>query len=79
MPGTKHHTALASAATVYMSRWHLVADGAPVRTASSYLVPVTRDGSPAMLKVTSDPDELRGNHLMTLWNGQGVAAVMEHD
>ncbi|MBL7234895.1 aminoglycoside phosphotransferase family protein [Komagataeibacter oboediens] len=79
MPGTKHHTALASAATVYMSRWHLVADGAPVQTASSYLVPATRDGSPAMLKVTSDPDELRGNHLMALWNGQGVAAVIEHD
>ncbi|WP_198912620.1 aminoglycoside phosphotransferase family protein [Acetobacter oeni] len=62
-----------------MSRWHLVDDGAPVRTASSYLVPVTRDGFPAMLKVTSDPDELRGNHLMTMWDGQGAAAVMEHD
>lgn len=79
MLGTRHYTALDSAAAVYMSRWHLVADGAPVRTASSYLMPVTRDGLPAMLKVTSDPDERRGNHFMTLWDGQGVAAVMEHD
>ncbi|WP_243429871.1 aminoglycoside phosphotransferase family protein [Acetobacter sacchari] len=62
-----------------MSRWHLIDDGEPVWTASSYLVPVTREGVPAMLKVTSDPDELRGNHLMKLWNGQGDAAVMEHD
>jgi len=52
---------------------------APVRTASSYLVPVTHDGSPAMLKVTSDPDERRGNHLMALWDGRGAAAVLEHD
>lgn len=62
-----------------MAQWHLVADGKPVRTASSYLVPVTHDSSPAMLKVTSDPDERRGNHLMTLWDGQGAAAVLEHD
>ncbi|WP_225199243.1 aminoglycoside phosphotransferase family protein [Gluconobacter oxydans] len=79
MPDTKHHTDLSSAATIYMSRWHLVAAGTPVQTASSYLVPVTRDGSPAMLKVTSDPDERRGNHLMTRWDGQGAAAVLEHD
>lgn len=79
MAGTKHQTVLCSAAKAYMSRWHLVAGGTPVRTASSYLVPVIRDGAPAMLKVTSDPDERRGNHLMTLWNGQGAAAVMEHD
>lgn len=79
MPGTKHHTDLSSTATVYMSRWHLTAHGAPVGTASSYLVPVIRDGSPAMLKVTSDPDERRGNHLMTQWDGQGAAAVLEHD
>lgn len=79
MPGNSHHTALYSAAGAYMSRWHLVGDGSPVQTTSSYLVPVTRDGFPAMLKVTSDPDELRGNHLMTLWGGQGAAAVMEHD
>ncbi|MEN3175427.1 aminoglycoside phosphotransferase family protein [Gluconobacter sp. OJA] len=79
MVGTKHHTDISSAAAIYMSRWHLVNDGTPVRTASSYLVPVTRDGSPAMLKVTSDPDERRGNHLMRRWDGQGVAAVMEHD
>lgn len=79
MPGIKHHADLSSAATIYMSRWHLVIDGTPVQTASSYLVPVARDGFPAMLKVTSDPDERRGNHLMTRWDGQGAAAVLEHD
>lgn len=79
MPGIKHHADLSSAATIYMSRWHLVIDGTPVQTASSYLVPVARDGFPAMLKVTSDPDERRGNHLITRWDGQGAAAVLEHD
>jgi len=79
MPGIKHHADLSSAATIYMLRWHLVIDGTPVQTASSYLVPVARDGFPAMLKVTSDPDERRGNHLMTRWDGQGTAAVLEHD
>ena len=79
MLSIKRHTDLSSTANIYMSRWHLVADGTPVRTASSYLVPVTRDGYPAMLKVTSDPDERRGNHLMTFWNGPGAAAVLEHD
>jgi streptomycin 6-kinase len=79
MPGTKHHTDLSSAANIYMSRWHLAVDGAPVRTASSYLVPVIRDGVPAMLKVTSDPDERRGNHLMRQWDGQGAAAVLRQD
>ncbi|WP_220789913.1 aminoglycoside phosphotransferase family protein [Gluconacetobacter tumulisoli] len=62
-----------------LSQWHLIEDGQPILTASSLLMPVTRDGSPAMLKITSDPDELRGNHLMVLWDGQGAAAVMEHD
>lgn len=79
MPGTQHHTDLSSAAAIYISRWHLVADGTPVRTVSSYLVPVARDGFPAMLKMTSDPDERRGNNLMRLWDGQGAAAVLEHD
>ncbi|GAN59089.1 streptomycin 3''-phosphotransferase [Acetobacter cibinongensis] len=56
-----------------------MSDGTPVRTASSLLLPVTRHGVPIMLKVTSDPDELRGGCLMTLWAGQGAARVIEHD
>lgn len=70
---------LHSTAITYMARWHLTGDGTPIDTATSCLLPVTCKGLPAMLKVTSDPDELRGNHLMTLWHGHGAAAVMEHD
>lgn len=53
--GEADDTDLSSTAAIYMSQWRLVDDGPPLRTASSYLVPVTRDGSLAMLKVTSNP------------------------
>ena len=35
----------------YLARWHLTPDGTPIITHSSRLLPVRRDGVPAMLKI----------------------------
>lgn len=34
----------------YLARWQLTPDGEPIPTYSSRLLPVRRDGEPAMLK-----------------------------
>ncbi|GGC49663.1 aminoglycoside phosphotransferase family protein [Chelatococcus reniformis] len=60
----------------YLARWGLRPDGASVATASSRLLPVTRDGEPAMLKVAVAAEERAGNALMTWWNGAGAAHVL---
>ena len=63
----------------YMERWQLVADGEPVRTHSSDLLPVLRRGRAAMLKIARTCEEQRGNLLMAWWEGNGTAHVLEHD
>jgi streptomycin 6-kinase len=63
----------------FLHRWDLVSDGEPIHTRSSDLLPVRRRGSPAMLKVARSADERAGNSLMAWWQGDGAAAVLEHD
>ena len=63
----------------YLSRWNLVPDGAPIVTHAAQLLPVMRDGAPAMLKVSVEEDERQGGVLMTWWDGQGAARVLAHD
>jgi streptomycin 6-kinase len=63
----------------YLRRWQLIPDGAPRQTHSSYLLPVTRHGVPAYLKIALEKEERRGSRLMAWWNGQGAAYVLEHD
>jgi streptomycin 6-kinase len=63
----------------YLARWNLVADGDPIVANSSRLLPVRRDGKPAMLKIAIEPEERIGGHLMSWWNGQGAAEVLAHD
>lgn len=63
----------------YLSRWSLTADGAPFRSLSSDLLPVRRDGRPAMLKVTDEPEERYGAKLMAWWHGDGAVAVLAMD
>jgi streptomycin 6-kinase len=48
----------------YLERWGLTADGAPIITHSSRLLPVLREGEPAMLKVALYPEEKLGGRLM---------------
>jgi len=44
----------------WIDRWSLVAAGPPIHTAYSDLLPVVRDGAPAMLKVARTSEEHRG-------------------
>lgn len=63
----------------YLTRWRLIPDGDPVATPSSILLPVRRDGAPAMLKVAHGEEERRGAAVMVWWNDKGAARVLEHD
>ena len=63
----------------YLERWTLTLDGDPIITRSSRLLPVRRDGVPAMLKVAMNAEERRGGAVMAWWNGQGAARVLAHD
>lgn len=63
----------------YLARWNLVADGAPIATQASHLLPVRCDGIPAMLKIATMPDEQAGGAVMRYWDGEGAARVLEYD
>jgi streptomycin 6-kinase len=68
-----------SAFQPHLERWDLLPDGPSILTANAQLLPVRRDGSPAMLKLTSDEDERRGAALMAWWAGDGAAYVLACD
>ncbi len=59
----------------YTRRWQLVADGPPIETPGSRLLPVRWRGQPAMLKIALHPEELPGFDLMAWWDGDGAARV----
>lgn len=61
----------------YIREWGLVADGEPIVTPGSRLLPVRRSGAPAMLKVALDAEEKFGGLLMAYWDGDGAAKVLE--
>lgn len=63
----------------YLLRWNLVADGAPIETPTARLLPVLRQDVPAMLKLSSQPDQQRGAALMEWWAGDGAAKVFARD
>jgi streptomycin 6-kinase len=63
----------------YLDRWRLDPDGEPITTATSRLLPVRRDGAPAMLKVATEPEERRGADTITWWDGDGAARVLAHE
>ncbi len=63
----------------WLARWNLLADGEPLKTHSSLLLPVRHDGVPAMLKLAHEPEERRGCRLMAWWNGDGTARVLAED
>jgi streptomycin 6-kinase len=60
----------------YLARWDLVPDGELIETPSSLLLPVRRNGEPAMLKIAREDEERRGGRLMTWWDGDGAARVL---
>ncbi|HKC56584.1 MAG TPA: aminoglycoside phosphotransferase family protein, partial [Vicinamibacterales bacterium] len=61
----------------WIDRWSLVADGPPIHTASSDLLPVVRGGVPAMLKIARTDEEHRGAALMVWYEGDGAVRVLE--
>jgi streptomycin 6-kinase len=63
----------------YLTRWRLTADGEPITTHSSVLLPVRQNGMPAMLKIATGDEERRGAALMRWWNGDGAARVLAHE
>ncbi len=49
----------------HLAAWNLVADGEPIFTKNSRLMPVRlRDGGAAMIKISADPQERVGALLM---------------
>ena len=63
----------------YLDRWRLTPDGEPIATTTSRLLPVRRDGVPAMLKIATEPEERRGADTMVWWDGEGAARVLAHE
>jgi streptomycin 6-kinase len=64
----------------WLDRWRLTPDGAAFSTRfGSHLIPVIRDGEPAMLKVAGGEEERRGAALMAWYGGDGAAAVLAHE
>jgi streptomycin 6-kinase len=63
----------------YLARWDLTPDGEPIVTHSSRLLPVRRDGVPAMLKIATAAEERWGANLMEWWDGDGAARVLARD
>lgn len=63
----------------YLAQWNLVADGDPIETPASRLLPVLYGGERAMLKVALDDGEKYGGTLMAWWNGDGAARVYAYD
>jgi streptomycin 6-kinase len=60
----------------WLGRWELVPDGEPIETAGGLLLPVRRNGEPAMLKIAREEEERRGGRLMAWWAGDGAARVL---
>ena len=59
----------------YLARWNLLPDGSPIFTRSARLLPVRRQGEPAMLKLATEQEERFGGLLVEWWNGDGAARV----
>lgn len=60
----------------WLIRWNLAPAGEPNRTHASQLLPVLRNGQPAMLKLPEVEDERRGYLPLEYWNGDGAARLL---
>jgi streptomycin 6-kinase len=63
----------------HLARWGLTADGEPIATRSSDLLPVRLAGVPAMLKIAREAEERWGGLLMGWWGGDGAARVLAQE
>lgn len=60
----------------YLDCWALMPDGEPIATPRAGLLPVLQNGVPAMLKVSTEPEEAFGARLLAWWDGDGAARVL---
>ncbi|MDR5880048.1 aminoglycoside phosphotransferase family protein [Caballeronia sp. LZ032] len=63
----------------YLKRWELTIDGEPFSSRNACLVPVRHRDTPAILKISSEPEEQAGGAVMAWWRGGGAAPVLAHD
>ena len=64
----------------WLELWRLVPDGPPFESqARSWLLPVLKEGAPAMLKVAAGEDARRGGDLLAWYGGEGAARVLARD
>ncbi len=63
----------------YLAEWQLTRDGEPICTPTSKLLPVRKDGVPAMLKIALIEEERRGAEVMSYYDGDGAARVLAHE
>lgn len=63
----------------WLARWNLRADGAPITTHCSDLLPVQRADGPAMLKIAREEETGWGWLLLDHWNGDGAVRVYAHE
>ena len=64
---------------VYLTRWGLIPNGAPIATHAARLLPVMKNGRPAMLRLSHAADERLSGVLMEWWGGDGAARVLARD
>src|ERR1051325_1300165 len=63
----------------WLCRWALTLDGSPIRTSMSDLLPVTRDGVAAMLKIARTNEEERGASILEWYGGDGAVRIFERE
>jgi streptomycin 6-kinase len=65
----------------WLARWDLEPDGGAFQTiwTRSLLQPVRQAGRPAMLKLATYHEEVRGAAVMAWWDGEGAAPVLAHE
>jgi streptomycin 6-kinase len=79
-PGAKIPGMINSIVDPYLHRWSVNPDGPVTETPSSWLMPVRRGSSPAMLKVLKhSSDERNAAALLRYWDGDGAVRLYEED
>jgi streptomycin 6-kinase len=63
----------------WLSAWALEPDGRRITTPMGRLLPVRRNGEPAMLKIATEPEERLGWALLEWWDGDGAARILARD
>jgi len=64
----------------WVQQWELIPEGEPFRSGTGQtLLPVRYRNQPAMLKISTAPEEQNGAHVMVWWDGIGAASIFAHD